>query len=96
VSFATSNAQLWRGVHEQIHPSDILALGFSAPMKVNLTKLLKYPDFKTTPEENRDVAHSVSTVVIGSNNTLAQFDPISDWKLKSVLNEFKKSVGEKA
>ncbi len=66
---------------------------FAAPSKGDLPKLLQFFDVGATPGENHTITHSLSTVVIGPDGTIAQWYPTNDWKPEDVLNELKKVAG---
>ena len=66
---------------------------FAAPSKADLPKLLQFFDVGATPGENHTITHSLSTVVIAPDGTIAQWYPTNDWKPEDVLNELKKVAG---
>jgi protein SCO1/2 len=66
---------------------------FAAPSKADLPKLLQFFDVGATPGENHTITHSLSTVVIAPDGTIAQWYPTNDWKPEDVLNELKKAAG---
>jgi protein SCO1/2 len=66
---------------------------FAAPSKADLPKLLQFFDVGATPGENHTITHSLSTLVITPDGTIAQWYPTNDWKPEDVLNELKKVAG---
>lgn len=66
---------------------------FAAPSKTDLPKLLQFFDVGATPGENHTITHSLSTVVIAPDGTVAQWYPTNDWRPEDVLNELKKAAG---
>jgi protein SCO1 len=66
---------------------------FAAPSKADVPKLLQFFDVGATPGENHTITHSLSTVVIAPDGTIAQWYPTNDWKPEDVLNELKKVAG---
>jgi protein SCO1/2 len=69
---------------------------FAAPAPSELSKILEYFDVGATPEKDKTITHSLSTVLIGPDGKVAAWYPTNDWSVSDVLTAIKKSVGGKA
>jgi protein SCO1/2 len=58
---------------------------FAAPKKTDLTKVLEYFDVGATPEKDRTITHSLSTVLVSPDGKVAAWYPTNDWSVSDVL-----------
>jgi protein SCO1/2 len=69
---------------------------FAAPSSADLTKVLEYFDVGATPEKDKTITHSLSTVLIGPDGKVAAWYPTNDWTVPDILAAIKKSEARKA
>jgi protein SCO1/2 len=67
---------------------------FAAPAPDDLKKVLEYFDVGATPEKDRTITHSLSTVLIGPDGKVVAWYPTNDWALSDVLNAMKTAAGK--
>lgn len=65
---------------------------FAAPLKSELTPMARFFDVGATPESNKTITHSLSTVLIGPDGKVVQWYPGNDWKPEDVLADLRKAV----
>lgn len=66
---------------------------FAAPTKKELPKVLQFFDVGATPEKDKSITHSLSTVVIGPDGKLYKWYPGNDWTPEQVLQDVQKLLG---
>jgi protein SCO1 len=66
---------------------------FAAPMEKELPKVLEFFDVGATPEKDRTITHSLSTVVLSPDGKVAQWYPGNEWTVDEVLAEVRKLAG---
>jgi len=69
---------------------------FAAPSKENLSKVLEYFDVGATPEKDKTITHSLSTVLIGPDGKVVAWYPTNDWSVQDVLAAMKNAAGKSA
>jgi protein SCO1/2 len=70
---------------------------FAAPRKDDLARVLQYFDVGATPEKDKTITHSLSTVLIGPDGKVAAWYPTNDWAVSDVINALKNvSAGKQA
>jgi protein SCO1/2 len=52
---------------------------FAAPREADLKKVLEYFDVGATPEKDKTITHSLSTVLVSPDGTVAAWYPTNDW-----------------
>src|SRR5579883_233114 len=67
---------------------------FAAPSKNDLPALLRYFDVGATPEKDRTITHSLSTLVIEPDGKVYKWYPTNDWTTDQVLNDVKQLVAK--
>jgi protein SCO1 len=65
---------------------------FAAPPQEELPKMLSFFDVGATPEANKTITHSLSTVVVDPDGKVAEWYPTNDWSTGEVLGDLKKAV----
>ena len=65
---------------------------FAAPSKAELPKLLQYFSVGATPEADKTITHSLSTVLIGPDGRIVEWYPTNDWTPAEVLGALKKAA----
>ncbi len=65
---------------------------FAAPEPRDLAKVLSFFDVAATPEKDKTVTHSLSTVVIGTDGKVYKWYPTNDWTPGAVVNDVKKAL----
>ena len=65
---------------------------FAAPKKSDLAKVLAYFDVGSTPEKDKTITHSLSTVLVTPEGKVAAWYPTNDWQVSDVL----KALGDAA
>ena len=65
---------------------------FAAPSKADLAPVLRYFDVGATPEKDRTITHSLSTLVIGPDGRVFKWYPTNDWTPDQVVNDVKQLV----
>jgi protein SCO1/2 len=68
---------------------------FAAPETADLKKVLDYFDVGATPEKDKTITHSLSTVLIGPDGKIVAWYPTNDWTVGDVLNDIKKAAAKK-
>lgn len=66
---------------------------FAAPTEKELPKVLQFFDIGATPEKDKTITHSLSTVVIAPDGKLYKWYPGNDWTPRQVLQDVQKLVG---
>ncbi len=62
---------------------------FAAPSKPEQESVDKFFDVGVTPEKDRTITHSLSTVVIGPDGKIFRWYPTNDWTPEQVLGDIK-------
>jgi protein SCO1/2 len=65
---------------------------FAAPTAKELPQVLQFFDVGATPEKDRTITHSLSTVVIGPDGKVAAWYPGNEWTVEQVMGEVRKLV----
>ena len=65
---------------------------FAAPSKGDLPAVLRFFDVGATPEKDRTITHSLSTLVIGPDGKVFKWYPTNDWTADQVVNDVKQLV----
>ncbi len=68
---------------------------FAAPKPAELKNVLEYFDVGATPEKDKTITHSLSTVLIGPDGKVAAWYPTNDWTVGDVLSDIKKTIAGK-
>ncbi|MBW4026784.1 SCO family protein [Acidipila rosea] len=66
---------------------------FAAPNKKDLAPLLRFFDVGATPEKDRTITHSLSTIVIGPDGKVYKWYPTNDWTPDQIFNDVKQLLG---
>jgi protein SCO1/2 len=66
---------------------------FAAPSEKELPKVQQFFDIGATPETNRTITHSLSTVVIAPDGKLYKWYPGNEWTPEQVLADVQKLAG---
>jgi protein SCO1/2 len=66
---------------------------FAAPTEKELPQVLEFFDVGATPEKDRTITHSLSTVMIGPDGKVAKWYPGNEWTVEQVLGDVKKLAG---
>jgi protein SCO1/2 len=66
---------------------------FAAPTNQELPKVLQFFDVGATPEQDRTITHSLSTVLIGPDGKVAKWYPGNEWTPEQVLGDVRKLAG---
>jgi protein SCO1/2 len=69
---------------------------FAAPAEQDLSKVLKFFDVAATPEQNRTVTHSLSTIVIGADGKVYRWYGTNEWTPAELVADVKKALGQGA
>jgi protein SCO1/2 len=67
---------------------------FAAPSKTDLPAVLRFFDVGATPEKDRTITHSLSTLVIGPDGKVVKWYPTNDWTPEQIVNDVKQIVAE--
>ena len=67
---------------------------FAAPEKKNLEAVLKFFNVGVTPEKDRTLTHSLSTIVIDPQGRVYQWYGANDWEPQQLLNDINKLLAE--
>ena len=67
---------------------------FAAPSKAELESVNKFFDVGVTPEKDKTITHSLSTVVIGPDGKVFRWYPTNDWTTDQVLADIKELVAK--
>jgi protein SCO1/2 len=62
---------------------------FAAPSKGEQEAVDKFFDVGVTPEKDRSITHSLSTVLIGADGKVFRWYPTNDWAPEQVMNDMK-------
>lgn len=65
---------------------------FAAPSKSDLPAVLRFFDVGATPEKDRTITHSLSTLVIGPDSKVFKWYPTNDWTPDQVVNDVKQLI----
>jgi protein SCO1 len=65
---------------------------FAAPSNAELESVDKFFDVGVTPEKDKTITHSLSTVVIGPDGKVFRWYPTNDWTTDRVLADIKELV----
>jgi protein SCO1/2 len=65
---------------------------FAAPSKADLPAVLRFFDLGATPEKDRTITHSLSTLVIGPDGKVVKWYPTNDWTPDQIVNDVKQLV----
>jgi len=65
---------------------------FAAPSKADLAPVLRFFDVGATPEKDRTITHSLSTLVIGPDGKVFKWYPANDWTPDQIVNDVKQLV----
>jgi protein SCO1/2 len=68
---------------------------FAAPPPAELAKVLKFFLIGVTPEKDRTITHSLSTVVITPDGKIFKWYPTNDWTPDQLLGDVKQLVANK-
>lgn len=66
---------------------------FAAPTEKELPQVLQFFDVGATPEEDRTITHSLSTVVIAPDGKLYKWYPGNEWTVQQVMADVQKLAG---
>lgn len=66
---------------------------FAAPTEKELPQVLQFFDVGATPETDRSITHSLSTVVIAPDGKLYKWYPGNDWTVEQVMADVEKLAG---
>ena len=66
---------------------------FAAPTEKDLPQVLRFFDIGATPEKDKTITHSLSTVVIGPDGRIYKWYPGNDWKPEQVIEDVRKILG---
>ena len=69
---------------------------FAAPFEKELPAVLTFFDVAATPEANKTVTHSLSTVVIGADGKVYKWYPTNEWKPAEIVADAKALLGNHA
>lgn len=67
---------------------------FAAPAEKELPQVLQFFDVGATPEADRTITHSLSTVVIAPDEKLDKWYPGNEWTVDQVMAEVKKLAAQ--
>jgi protein SCO1/2 len=67
---------------------------FAAPTEKDLPRVLEFFDVGATPEKDRTITHSLSTVMIRPDGTVFKWYPGNEWTPEQVLADVKKLAAE--
>jgi len=66
---------------------------FAAPTEQELPKVLEFFDVGATPEKDRTITHSLSTVLIGPDGKIEKWYPGNEWTPEQVMGDVRKLAG---
>jgi len=66
---------------------------FGAPTEKELPRVLEFFDVGATPEKDKTITHSLSTVVIGPDGRIFKWYPGNDWTPDQVMQDVRKILG---
>lgn len=67
---------------------------FAAPSKTEQESVYKFFDIGVTPEKDKTITHSLSTVLIGPDGKVAKWYPTNEWTPEQVLADIKELAGK--
>lgn len=67
---------------------------FAAPTKTDLPAVLRFFDVGATPEKDKTITHSLSTLVIGPDGKVFKWYPTNDWTPDQIVNDVKQLAAE--
>ncbi len=62
---------------------------FAAPPKPELAAVTKFFVIGVTPEQDKTITHSLSTVLIGPDGKIFRWYPTNDWEPAQLVNDVK-------
>lgn len=65
---------------------------FAAPSQTDLPGVLRFFDLGATPEKDKTITHSLSTLVIGPDGKVFKWYPTNDWTPDQIVNDVKQLV----
>ncbi len=68
---------------------------FAAPPKAELNKVLNFFLVGVTPEKDKTITHSLSTIVIGPDGKIYKWYPTNDWTPEQLFADVKQLTAEK-
>ena len=78
-----------RAYIDDFEEKDFRHWDFAAPSKAELPRVLQYFDVGATPEKNKTITHSLSTVLIGPDGKVAAWYPTNEWTVEEVMHDTK-------
>ncbi|HVT97569.1 MAG TPA: SCO family protein [Acidobacteriaceae bacterium] len=66
---------------------------FAAPTEKDLAQVLQFFDIGATPEKDKTITHSLSTVVIGPDGKIFKWYPGNEWTPDQVVQDVRKILG---
>ena len=66
---------------------------FAAPTEKELPQVLQFFDIGATPEKDKTITHSLSTVVIAPDGKIFKWYPGNDWTPEQVMQDVQKLAG---
>jgi protein SCO1/2 len=69
---------------------------FAAPAEQDLAKVLHFFDVAATPEKDKTVTHSLSTVVVGVDGKVSKWYATNEWTPAELVADAKKALGQGA
>ena len=66
---------------------------FAAPSALDLGNVLNFFDVAATPEKDKTVTHSLSTVVIGADGRVYKWYPTNEWTPAEIVADAKQALG---
>jgi protein SCO1/2 len=67
---------------------------FAAPNKADLAPVLRFFDVGATPEKDRTITHSLSTLVIGPDGKVFKWYPTNDWTPEQIVSDVKQLISQ--
>ncbi len=68
---------------------------FAAPSKADLAPVLRFFDVGATPEQDKTITHSLSTLVIGPDGRVVKWYPTNDWTPEQLVTDVEQIVNGK-
>ncbi len=65
---------------------------FAAPPMQDLSKVLAFFDVAATPEKDRTVTHSLSTILVAPDGTVAKWYPSNDWTPAQIVADVRQAL----
>lgn len=69
---------------------------FAAPEERDLARVLNFFDVAATPEKDKTVTHSLSTVAIGTDGKVLKWYPTNEWTPSELVGDVKQALGPNA